>query len=151
MAWATFADVTDRWAGSGAPDDEALVESLIADAEAVVLSKYPQIQDRIDSGALPLRVVTMVVVRMVSRVLRNPENLSYWQQQTGPFGQARNFGSEGSDIWMTDEELTLLAPKLRGKAYEIDLGPNAGFNTVLDPIWYQDSAGGMTLDGPGSN
>lgn len=141
MAWATFADVTDRWVGSNLPTDEALVESLIGDAETVILAKYPKIQDRIDSGALQLRVVTMVVVRMVSRVLRNPENLSYWQQQTGPFGQARNFGAESIDIWMSDDEETLLAPQLRGKAFETDLAPDAGLNILLEPVWYQNETG----------
>lgn len=123
--WATFEKVRDRWVGSNKPDNEDLVTALIEDAEAVVLSEYPKIQDRIDAGTLPLPLVTMVVVRMVSRVLRNPENLTYWQQQTGPFGQARNFGSGGSDIWLTTEEKEMLAPNLKGKAFEIDLGANA--------------------------
>lgn len=139
MAWATFADITDRWVGSNAPTDEALVESLVDDAEAVILVEYPKIQERIDAGTLPLKVVTMVVVRMVSRVLRNPENLSYWQQQTGPFGQARNF-SGGVDIWLLDDEKNLLAPKTRGKAFEVDTGPYAGV-IGISPIWYEDAVG----------
>lgn len=139
MAWANFADVTDRWVGSNAPTDEAQVESLIGDAEAVILAEFPKIQDRIDAGTLPLGVVTLVVVRMVSRVLRNPENLSYWQQQTGPFGQARNFGG-GVDIWLTDDEEELLSPKRHGKAFEVDTAPNAGVVGVI-PVFYEDSEG----------
>lgn len=125
MTWATFENVTARWVGNGAPTDENLVGALIADAEAVILANFPAIQDRIDAGTLPEATVTMVVVRMVSRILRNPEGLSYWQQTTGPFGQARNYGSTSQDIWLTTEELDLLAPKKRGKAFEIDLAPNA--------------------------
>lgn len=125
MTWATFEDVRDRWVGSNLPTDADLVTALINDAEAVVLAEYPKIQDRIDAATLPVNLVKMVVVRMVSRVLRNPENLTYWQQQTGPFGQARNFGSGGSDIWLTTEEIAMLAPKKAGKAFEIDLAPNA--------------------------
>lgn len=138
MAWATFADVKDRWVGSNQPTDEALVESLIGDAEAVILSKFPKIQDRIDAETLPLGVVTMVVVRMVSRVLRNPENLSYWQQQTGPFGQARNFGSQ-VDIWLSEDERQLLAPNNAGKAFEVNLGSNAGVSEPLE--WFEISEG----------
>lgn len=125
MSWTTFADVTDRWVGAGIPSDEALVEALISDAEAVILSEFPKIQDRIDAGTLPLGVVKMVVARMVTRVLRNPEGLSYWQQTTGPFGQARNYGSTSQDIWLTDEEEEMLAPKKRGKAFEVNLAPHA--------------------------
>jgi hypothetical protein len=125
MTWATFEDVRDRWVGSNLPTDADLVTALINDAEAVVLAEYPKIQDRIDAATLPLNLVKMVVVRMVSRVLRNPENLTYWQQQTGPFGQSRNFGSGGSDIWLTTEEIKMLAPKAAGKAFELNLAPNA--------------------------
>lgn len=126
MAWTTFEDVTDRWVGAGMPTDEALVNALIADAESVILSEYPRIQDRIDGGSLAVAVVKMVVVRMVSRVLRNPENLTYWQMNTGPFGQGKNYGTNGNtDIWMSGEEKELLAPKKRGKAFEFDLAPNA--------------------------
>ena len=107
------------------PTDTALVDALIADAEAVILSEYPAIQDRIDDNALPLATVVMVTCRMVMRVLRNPEGLTYWQQTTGPFGQARNYGSATQDIWLSTDEIALLAPKRKGKAFEIDLGPNA--------------------------
>lgn len=124
MAWATFADVTDRWVGQNEPIDEDLVNALIQDAEAVILKEFPKIQDRIDAGTLPLALVTMVVVRQVSRVLRNPENLTYWQQTTGPFGQARNFGKE-ADIWLTEEEEEMLAPKHTRKAFEVNLAPHA--------------------------
>jgi hypothetical protein len=124
MTWATFADVTDRWVGSGAPSDADLVNALIADAEAVILSEFPKIQDRLDAGTLALGVVKMVVCRQVSRVLRNPENLTYWQQQTGPYGQGRTFGKE-SDIWLTSDEEELLAPKKLDKAFEVNLAPNA--------------------------
>lgn len=125
--WATPTDVTSRWIGSGAPTDPDLVQALINDAEAVILVEYPKIQDRIDAGTLALPVVVMVVCRMVIRVLRNPENLTYWQQQTGPFGQARNYGSNNSDIWLSAEETEMLAPNSTGKAYEINLAPNAGY------------------------
>ena len=126
MSWVSPQDILDRWVGAGAPDDEDLVQALINDAEAIVLAEYPRIQDRIDSKAMPLGTVVMVVSRMVMRVLRNPEGLSYWQMNTGPFGQGKNYGSNGGvDIWMTSEEEELLAPKRKGKAFELNLGYNA--------------------------
>lgn len=139
MTWTTFADVTDRWVGNDVPTDETLVESLIQDAEAVVLAEYPAIQTRIDDGKLPLRLVTMVVAAMVSRVLRNPENLTYWQQQTGPFGQARNYGSSVVGMQMTEEEEGLLAPKKHGKAYQVNLAPQAGVSQPFQ--WFETEQG----------
>jgi hypothetical protein len=125
MSWATPQHVVDRWVGTGAPTDIDLVQALINDAEAVILAEFPKIQDRIDAKTLPLNTVIMVVCRMASRMLRNPEGLTYWQQTTGPFGQARNYGSNGADIWMTTDERELLAPKRRGKAFQIDTAPYA--------------------------
>lgn len=121
--WTSFADVTSRWVGSGVPTDEALVEALIDDAETIILSTFPRIQERIDGDTLPQSTVTLVTVRMVSRILRNPEGLTYWQQSTGPFGQGRNFG-DAIDIWLSPEERTLLNPNTRGKAFSVDLGPD---------------------------
>jgi hypothetical protein len=132
MSWATPQDIIDRWVGNDVPTDTDLMEALIADAEAVILSEFPKIQERIDDNELPLAVVTLVVSRMVSRLLRNPENLTYWQQQTGPFGQARNFGSGNADIWLSDQELSLLAPNKRGKAFEVNQGFNAQSPAVVD-------------------
>ena len=136
MAWATFEDVVSRWVGAGAPTDTDLVEALIADAEQVILATYPAIQDRIDSNTLPEARVTFVVTSMVSRVLRNPEGLTYWQQQTGPFGQARNFGTDFSGIYLTDNEIKLLAPVTRGKAFEVDAGWTAG-SRIDDVVWLE--------------
>lgn len=125
--WTTYQDVIDRWVGSGAPTDADLVAALIQDAEAVISAEYPRIQERLDADELSADVVTLVTVRMVSRMLRNPEGLSYWQQTTGPFGQARNFGSSGTDLWLTEQEKALLAPKRRGKAFEVNQGHTANY------------------------
>lgn len=125
MTWATFEDVTNRWVGSNVPTDEDLVEALIGDAEQVILSHYPGIQTRIDDDELPVARVTMVVAQMVTRVLRNPEGLTMWQQNTGPFGQMRQFNDVGNGVHITDDEIRLLAPSRGGKAFEVDLGTAA--------------------------
>ena len=121
MSWTTPQNVLDRWIGPGVPDDT----QLIADAEIVILSKYPLIQERIDDDRLSIDAVIFVVVRMVTRQLRNPEGLTYWQQTTGPFGQARNYGTANLGIWLSEEEEAMLSPKVHGKAFEVDLAPNA--------------------------
>lgn len=130
--WATFADVVDRWVGPGAPTNQAQVATLIDDAEQVIRAEFPKIQDRIDSGALPLERVTMVVVQMVTRFLRNPEGLSNVQQTTGPFSQSRSFADRSSGLMLTDSELKLLQPT-RGKAFEVDLGWRA--QAPVDSLW----------------
>jgi hypothetical protein len=136
MAFATYQDVLDRWVGSDQPTDTDLITALISDAESVIVATYPGIQARIDSGALSADVVEMVVVRMVTRVLRNPGNVSYWQQSTGPFSQGRNFDAESRDVWLKEEEKNLLAPNTRGKAYEVDQGYDA-VKLANDTVWIE--------------
>jgi hypothetical protein len=137
MSWTTYQDVIDRWVGPGAPTDADLVAAIILDAEAIILSEYPRIQERIDADEISLDVIKLVTVRMVSRILRNPENLTYWQQTTGPFGQARNFGSANQDLWMSEQEKTLLSPKQRGKAFEVNQGYAANYG--LNDLWLEIS------------
>lgn len=124
MTWTTPQDIIERWIGNDVPQSTDLLEVLIGDAESVVLSEYPKIQDRIDASELQVSTVVMVVSRMVSRLLRNPEMVGYVQQTTGPFSQALNFGSN-IDIWMTENEKQLLAPSSRRKAFTTDLGADA--------------------------
>lgn len=125
MTWTTPQDIRERWIGDDKPESDELLRALIADAEAVILSSYPAIQDRINNATLSQAVVTMVTCRMVTRVLRNPENASYISQTTGPFTQARNLGQ--TDLWLTPDETELLAPvKTKGGAFSVDLAPNAG-------------------------
>lgn len=136
MTFATFQDVLDRWVGSDQPTDEGLITALLSDAEAIIVATYPGIQARIDGNSLSADVVEMVVVRMVTRVLRNPGNASYWQQSTGPFSQGRNFATDTRDVWLKEEEKTLLAPNTRGKAYEVDQGYDA-VELAYDTVWIE--------------
>lgn len=139
MAWTLYSDVADRWVGNDPIiQNDDLVNALIADAEAIILSKFPKIQDRIDADTLNVAVIKMVVARQVTRVLRNPENLTYLQQTTGPFGAAKNYGSSGNtDIWLTEEEEELLSVKRGRKAFSIDTGANAGI-VAVGRMWERD-------------
>ena len=135
MAWTTFDDIVDRWIGPGQPTDETLIEALISDAETVVLAEYPRIQERINDESLSINVVKLVVSRVVIRLLRNPESLTYWQQNTGPFGQGRSFGTK--DIWLSADEKMLLAPGNKGKAFSLNLAPNMQDPEFDSDIWVE--------------
>jgi hypothetical protein len=131
MAWTTSDDVLNRWVGDDKPTDTDLIDVLIEDAEAIILSNYPSIQDRIDSNSLPVNIVKLVVSRMVTRTLRNPENLTYLQQGVGSFSQAKNYGSTAPTT-LTNEDKELLNPNTqKGKAFSVNMAPNIGKS--LDP------------------
>jgi hypothetical protein len=131
--WTSFTDVTSRWIGNDVPTDETLVETLLGDAEQIVLATYPGIQARIDADTLPVERVVMVVVAMVTRLLRNPEFVRTVQETVGAFSQSRTFLGNDSGLFLTDSEVAILRPDTRGKAFEVDLGYDAG--SPADLVW----------------
>ena len=125
MSWATPQDVRDRWLGpTSIPATDEQISTLIGDAEDTILRVFPDIQDRIDGGELPLSRVVKVVCRMVIRHLRNPEGIRSQQEGAGPFQVSRTWGgSEPGALWLTDEDMAELAPGRRGRAFTIDTTP----------------------------
>lgn len=109
MAWTTSGDVLDRWVGSDRPTDENLVETLIGDAEDAIVFEFPDIQERIAAGVLPVARVQRVVAAMVTRVIRNPRGVRQVQQSTGPFQRGETFAeARPGELVPTDEERALL-------------------------------------------
>jgi hypothetical protein len=131
--WTTFTDVTDRWVGDDVPTDSSLVETLLGDAEQVILARYPAIQARIDADTLPVERVIMVVVAMVTRLLRNPEFVRTVQETVGAFSQSRTYLGNDSGLFLTDSELSMLSPSNRSKAFEVNLGYRA--SSPIDTLW----------------
>lgn len=138
MSWTDPSDVTDRWAGSGQPHDTALIQRLIEDAEEIIRFEYPDIVDRVDDGEsgiapedpLPIERIRLVVSRMVSRHLRNPDGVRQITESTGPFSENRTFaGDLPGQLLLLDEERRMLgylpgAPKQ--KAFTVPFGGNDG-------------------------
>lgn len=109
--WVTFDDVLDRWVGEDRPTDLGVVGTLVADAETVIAARFPGIADRITDGVLPVDRVKLVVSRMVTRAIRNPEGVRTRQEGTGPFSGSVTFGGDNpGDMWLTNEEADLLGP-----------------------------------------
>jgi hypothetical protein len=123
--WTTVEDIEARWV----PSDEnrasrETIDAWIADAETIVLHRFPDVSVRIASGDLPIERVRLVVCSMVLRVLRNPSN--HRQQASGPFSVTFAGESPGG-IWITDEEAALLsasAARTPGSAFTIDPTPH---------------------------
>lgn len=131
--WTSFTDVTSRWVGNDVPTDETLVETLLGDAEQIILSTYPGIQARITAETLPVERVVMVVVAMVTRLLRNPEFVRTIQETVGAFSQSRTYLGNDSGLFLSDSEAALLRPNSPSKAFQVDMGYDAG--SPADLVW----------------
>lgn len=94
MAYATVADVEKRLGRELTPEEEAQVAEMLEDIEALIRLRIPNLDQQIDSGKIPERVLVMVEVNAVLRVLRNPDafisetdgNYSYTRASDGVSG-----------------------------------------------------------------
>ncbi|QXW04012.1 Gp19/Gp15/Gp42 family protein [Rhodococcus globerulus] len=134
MTWTVPQDVLDRWIGTPPEASEDTLKVKIADAEDDILRADPNIQDRIDSGALPTIRVVKVVARMLIRHLQNPEGFRSVQQGAGPFQQSQTFGGdEPGALTLTDDDREELGiPKRKSRAFSIDMTPPGAYS--LDSI-----------------
>lgn len=132
--WATPADVIDRWVGPGAPTDEDLIQRWIDDAETVLRYEVPDIQERLDDGRLTTKAVVFVVVRMVTRALRNPRGVR--QEGVGPFNVTYT-GDRPGDLWLSDDERAMLegTPRRQQRAFTIDPTPKDAYRPVPPDLW----------------
>jgi len=132
--WVTYQDIQDAWVGGLIPAQQATVETLISYAEEQVLDAYPLIQGRIDAGTLRIEKIKLVVITAVSRFLRNPAGLTYLQENTGPFGHGLSFGKD-QGFWLTDAEISFLAPTKGNKAYQINMLGNDTNPVDTEVVW----------------
>lgn len=123
--WATVPDVQARWLSGDLPATTAQVQTLIDDAEDVVLTEYPSTPDRIADGTLRQATVVRVVARMVLRVLKNPEGLRTVQESTGTFTGSHTYaGDKPGEVYLTDDDRRdLEGRKSRGAAFTISTLP----------------------------
>lgn len=123
--WTTPDDVIDAWIGEDAPSDKPLIATWIGKAERQIRFRVPGIQARIDEDEVDLgENVIDVVTSMVQRVFRNPEGVRTRQTSTGPYSDSVTMGGDQpGSLWLTDEELALLAPNrsLGQRAFSVDL------------------------------
>lgn len=136
MTWTLPGDVTDAWIGEGAPSDQDLINLWIGKAEREIRYRVPTIQSRIDAEAeLPtpltdlLETTKDVVVAMVTRVFRNPENVRQKNitTTTGPFGDTGSVtygGDLPGSLGLTDDELAKLQGTTTSGAFTISMIPS---------------------------
>lgn len=135
MPWVTPEQVLDRWAGSNKPSDEDLVELWIGDAETLVRSEFPDIDDRLeaDEPALADRV-EWVVVRVVTRGLRNPDGVRQQAETTGPRSESLTFvAPRPGDLYLTAQERQMLSGRpgaARPRAFTVSTIAPAAMETV---------------------
>jgi len=140
MAWTQVSDIETLWFDREIDSPQAAIASLITKAEALILSEYPTVQERIDDGDLNEELVRWVVCEMVLRVLRNPGNRR--SQQLSDFAESFA-GDRVGGLWLTDDERRILsgASGGTGAAFTIDPTPEASPARELANAWVNGPLG----------
>lgn len=122
--WVTPEDVVERWVGDDPPALDGVVVRLVDDAETILRATYPDLVDRVGLSVDP-NAVKLVVARMVSRVLRNPDGTRQVTETVGPFSRNRTFGGDTPGAMaLTAEERRLLGDTA---------GRSTAFTVTTDP------------------
>lgn len=105
-----------------AQDGHARAARMIDRAETLILQRFPTIPQRIDAGELSKSVVAGVVEDMVTRVLERDarggmDKLAY--PEVSMEWEASGGAGTGSILYLTTDELLLLAPTATAGAFSI--------------------------------
>ncbi|WP_191480147.1 Gp19/Gp15/Gp42 family protein [Nocardioides ochotonae] len=135
LLWSTVSDVSDRWIGDPVPATPAQIETLLGDAEDLIVREFPDMPDRIEAGAVPLARVRRVAARVVIRHLRNPDGIRSRMEGAGPFQKNTTYGGDDPGaLVLTDEDRADLGGTKSRRAYQIDMVPALPADAAR-PLW----------------
>lgn len=97
MAYATPEDVEKRLGRELTPEETIQVGEMLEDVEAMIRLRVPDLDERVESGEIPDRIVIMIEVNAVLRVLKNPD--AYVSETDGNYSYTRS--SEGASGYLT--------------------------------------------------
>lgn len=110
-AFADASDLQARWRPLTDTETERAAV-LLEDASVWLRAWFPDLQDRIDSGALDATIPVMVACSMVKRAMLDADGMSADQTQrtAGPFMESfqRTFSNPDGNLYLTAREEQLL-------------------------------------------
>lgn len=87
MAYASFADVQNRWM-EPLNNQQTVIETRLDDAELLITNRIPDLDDKVASGKIDEAMVVLVESEMLIRLIRNPEG--YMQESDGSYSYMLN-------------------------------------------------------------
>jgi len=119
--------VLKLWVGKNKPTDTDQVDAFCEIAQSIIVGEFPDIQERIDDDDALAKRAAFIVVQLVSALYKNPDNLRYFQESTGPWLRAGNVADQLLEqMNLTEGQRKLLAPppaRRRGGMLDMDPSP----------------------------
>ena len=106
MSYAQLSDVQARLGRPLTDDEKTQAETLLDDVELEILTRIPDLDDRITNGDLDEKVVIRVEASAVKRVILNPEG--YTSESDGDYSYQLNYQLASGELVITEKEWALL-------------------------------------------
>ena len=119
MAYATPEDVEVRFMRPLDEDEKRVVAARLEDAELLLRSRIPDLDEKVAAGVLDQALVVMVEAEMVLRLIRNPDGLV--QETDGSYSYSTSQKVASGLLEVLPREWTLLG--VRSGVYIIDPTP----------------------------
>lgn len=119
MAYATPEDVEVRFMRPLDEDEMRVVAARLEDAELLLRSRIPDLDEKVTAGVLDQALVVMVEAEMVLRLIRNPDGLV--QETDGSYSYSTSQKVASGLLEVLPREWTLLG--VRSGVYIIDPTP----------------------------
>lgn len=136
MTYANLSDVSTRLGRPiTSPEEVAQVNAWLADVEALILARIPNLADLVTAGNPSAAVVAMVEANAVIRKIKNPDGKV--SEGIDDYNYRLNENSRKGELFLTDEEWALLTPDSPDGAWTIRPGgalPGAG-EWVHPDVW----------------
>ncbi|SHX54882.1 Phage protein Gp19/Gp15/Gp42 [Mycobacteroides abscessus subsp. abscessus] len=106
MAYATPADVSGRLGRELSTDEATMVATRLNDAELIIKSRIPDLDDQIDDDKIDVDLVKMIEANAVVRLVRNPN--AYTGETDGNYSYQINWKTATGELEILDNEWALL-------------------------------------------
>lgn len=118
VPYATITDVSTRLGRPITdPSEVAQVEAWIGDIESLILARFPELNAAVDAGTPTAATVVMVESNAVIRKIRNPDGKQ--NERIDDYSYGLNEDARRGELFLTDEEWSLLIPRSTGGAWTI--------------------------------
>lgn len=132
----TYANITDVGTRLGRPISDAAevaqVNAWLADIEAIIRSRVPNLDDAVSAGNPAETTVVMVESNAVIRKIKNPDGKV--SEGIDDYNYRLNENSRKGELFLTDEEWALLTPNAPGGAFSTR--PGFEPDVVYPPAWW---------------
>lgn len=106
MSYATVEDVQRRFVRDLEDQEEIVVAARLDDVENIILSRIPDLEEKVASGKIRESVVVMIEAEAVLRLIRNPDG--YSQETDGNYSYSISSQVASGRLSITDDEWRML-------------------------------------------